>query len=80
MKIEFVIDKRLLRRIRAALRKAPFEVVPIVAQAPPNGTGPTQVIFVNTAEVNGNLPEPEASLSDSKVSEVEPPVAFQDKS
>jgi hypothetical protein len=81
MKIELVTDKRLLRRIRAPLRKAPLEVVPIADQDPPIGTGPTQVIFVNTAFVNGNLPEPEASLSDSKVSEVEAPeAAAQDKS
>jgi hypothetical protein len=38
-------------------------------------------MFENTADVNGNLPEPEASLSDSNVSEVDAPDgAFQDKS
>jgi hypothetical protein len=38
-------------------------------------------MFENTADVNGNLPEPEASLSDSNVSEVDAPDGeFQDKS
>jgi hypothetical protein len=38
-------------------------------------------MFENTADVKGNLPEPDASLSDSNVSEVDAPDgAFQDKS
>jgi len=38
-------------------------------------------MFENTAVVKGNLPEPDASLSDSNVSEVDAPDdEFQDKS
>ena len=81
MKIELVIERRLFLRIRAPRRKAPFWVVFKSDHFPPIGTGPTHVILVNTAEVKGNLPEPDASLSDSKHSDVEAPeAAFQDKS
>ena len=81
MMIEFEIEIRLFLRIRAPRRKAPFWVVVRSLYVLSNRTGPTQVMFTKRALVNGNLPEPAASLSDSKVSDVEEPDgAFQLKS
>ena len=64
----FTIFKLELRRIRAPLLKP--------TAIPEPGTprnGPISVTFENIAEVNGVAAVPDASLSDSKPSEVEAP-------
>ena len=51
MNTEFTMLKRLLRRIRAPLRKAPFCVVVRSLYVLSKDTGPTQVMLEKIAEV-----------------------------